>query len=140
MCFLPSRVPDSGKPGDKVGDSAYYRSLEKDLDANELFGRVQEIRSGRQRYPLQSPQTASGLHWQHGGSDNTTFMPNICRSSCLCPQFFSGSLLCPAVRSVLAEVLQGFFKVARFFFRLQRLIQHVPPILSFYFLFVYLKG
>ncbi|KAL5668079.1 hypothetical protein ACJX0J_020300, partial [Zea mays] len=80
-----------GKPGDKVGDSAYYRSLEKDLDANELFGRVQEIRSGRQRYPLQSPQTASGLHWQHGGSDNTTFMPNICRSSCLCPQFFSGA-------------------------------------------------
>jgi hypothetical protein len=28
---------------------------------------------------------------------------------------FSGSLLCPAVRSVLTEVLQGFFKVARFF-------------------------
>lgn len=31
-----------------------------------------------QRYPPQSPQTASGLHWQHSGSDNTTFMLDMC--------------------------------------------------------------
>jgi hypothetical protein len=33
----------------------------------------------------------------------------------LMSSIFLGSLLCPAVRSILTEVLQGFFKVARFF-------------------------
>lgn len=27
---------------------------------------------------LPSPPTASGLHWQHGGTDSTAFVPDIC--------------------------------------------------------------
>ncbi|KAF8725574.1 hypothetical protein HU200_020108 [Digitaria exilis] len=69
---------DSGKLGGSAGSSPYYRSSSEDRDGanNELFGQVPEMQWSVPELP--SPPTASGLHWQHGGTDSTAFVPDIC--------------------------------------------------------------
>nr|CAB3459861.1 unnamed protein product [Digitaria exilis] len=73
-----SKQADSGKLGGSAGSSPYYRSSSEDRDAanNELFGQVPEMQWSVPELP--SPPTASGLHWQHGGTDSTAFVPDIC--------------------------------------------------------------